>query len=226
MDSTKTTTIETRYTCPETGVRIEAFYLASGYGSLNNTRSAEIRLVLRENAEYWILEGNNLYGGDATRTSEWHGRDIVVPVWGGEAIVIEDDDLPDVLAAAAKACAYLHDLGERHEIEWDGNNHVGKFTFDKDNYSDVDSELEHKHGEPLSDLSDLLDEWAEITVAAFDWFYEHVNHLPNERLRNPKLAAELLQDAKEYDQVRVIGDIQNVIDEVIADHNESEDGEL
>ena len=160
MNTTEPTTIQSTFTCPETGVTIDAEGLADEYGSKNNTKSAWVRLIRYEGAENWILKGDDLYGGDATPESEWHKRDIVVGIWSGDAIVIDDDDLPRILSAAATACAYLHDLGEQHEIVWDGHRYVGQFAnYEEGDFIDVES---------LSDLVAILEEISEQTVDVDD----------------------------------------------------------
>lgn len=221
MSTTETTTTETTYTCPETGLTIRADGLPGEYGSRDHSQSAEIRLVLRENAEHWVLQGNDLSGGDTTPFSEWHGRDIVVPVWEGEAIVIDDGDLPGILADAAKDCAYLHNLAERHEIDWDGNNYVGRFAFNKDEFLDVREELECVYGKPLSDLSETLSEMSRKTWSVSDWAYEYLTELDDAQLRDPKLEDELRAEAK-GDNVRLMGSVQDVVDEILEDREDDD----
>ena len=218
MNTTEPTTIKTTFTCPETGMTILAEGLADEYGSLNHTKSARIRLIRREGVDDWILKGDDLYGGDAMLESEWNQRDIVVDIWSGDAIVIDDDDLPGILSAAATACAYLHDLGERHEIVWDGNRYVGQFAVDEESdFFDVHGELEHKHKEPLRDLVAKLDGISEQTVDAGKWANEYLSNVNDEQLRDSdRLVDEVYAQAKDQ-SVRLIGSVQDVIDGFLAD---------
>ena len=199
-------------------VTIHAEGLADEYGSENNSKSARVRLIRREGAEDWILKGGDLYGSDAMPESEWYKLDIVVGIWSGDAIVIDDDDLPGILTAAATADAYPHDLGERHEIVWNGNRYVGQFAVDEESgFFDVHGELEYKHNDPLSDLVAILDGISEQTVDAGDWTYEYLSDLNDEQLRDSdRVVDEVCAQAKDQG-VRLIGSVQDVIDGILAD---------
>ena len=228
MNNTETTH-ETTYTCPETGVTINANFLAGDHGSLDGGDCmAEIRLVRREDEDTWLLEANDVRQGDGRLLSEWHKRDIVVSLWKGEMIVIHDSDLPKIWDALKPLCPTLRTIEDGHSIEWNGHNHVGRF---EENAHEAWEEIDfYASGEGLGmtgsgctqKMVELFQTLSAATWGAGTWAWDYLtNGLDDDELRDPGLAEKLIKDAQR-DEVRLFGSIQNVIDEVIADRKEAD----
>ena len=217
MNTDETTVTKTTYTCPETGVVIDAQDLAGEYGSKDHSRSAWIRLILRKNAEHWDLQGDDLDGGDATLQSERHNRDIVISLWSGDCIVIDDGDLPEILDDLKLFCAQLRVIEDGHRIDWDGDNYAGSFSKEARAALAAVKELESKGLGVAKTFAD----YSEATVDAEEWLYESLHEMTADQLHEPGLAERLIKQELE-DGSRLFGDVQGAIDEALADREDDE----
>ena len=206
------------YTCPKTGVTIRADWLAGEYGSPDGVDGrAVISLIKREDEDVWKVLGDDVRQGDMTPSSEWHGRDIVISLWQGNMTVIYNSDLAEILDALKPLCGELRTIENSHTIEWDGNNYVGRLDEDASLARDeikFDGDL-HAYEGGCTQIVATLQSYAAMTRDAETWLYESLHEMDDDQLRDPGLEDELLQEAK-FDRIRLFGDIQDVINEVIC----------
>ena len=211
------------YTCPDTGVTINADWVTGEHGSPNNGDPyALVSLVKREDEDTWRLIGDDVRQGDMTPSREWHNRDLVISLWQGNLAVIYDSDLPEILDALKPLSAQLRTIEDGHTIEWDGNNYVGGLDEDA---SKARGEIEFDgdmgvYGAGCTRIVETLQSYAAATQDAETWYWEYLRGLDADQLRDPDLADRLLQEAK-VDEIRVSGDIQEAIDEAIADREDA-----
>ena len=210
-------TTETTYTCPETGVTIHATGLAGKYGDARSEVAPEytagVTILRRGGADAWRIVSDDVYAGDMTPMDEANGIDIVIPLWAGKAIVIRDSDVPEILQAGAKLCTKLRQITEGYSVEWDGQRYVGKFSDKADAaWHDVENDEQ---------LCTAIACCGEDVWDAGEWFYESLDELDVEALRDSGLKERLLEEA-ERDRARLVGSVQDAIDEAIADREDAD----